>query len=78
MKMDRNVESIEMAEGAKPCPMCGNGEIYVEGYEHHKGSVRYRVLCPKCMCCQDTGTDQTKLWAIDRWNTRNETGKTEE
>ena len=74
----KQTESIDIAEGAKPCPMCGNSEIYVQGYEHHVDSVRYRVLCPKCMCCQDTGTDQTRWQAIDRWNTRNATGKTEE
>lgn len=61
---------IEKAENAKPCPICGSTEVYVEAYEHHKGAERFRVLCADCMCQQDTGTDQTKWKAIDRWNDR--------
>lgn len=54
----------------KPCPFCGSKTLYVDGYEHGCGSIRWRVLCIGCMATVDPGTCQQKYRAIEAWNRR--------
>lgn len=56
----------------KPCPFCGSTNIYVDEYDHHCGNKRWRVVCLECMGQVDAGIWQSKLPAIEAWNTRYE------
>lgn len=53
----------------KPCPFCGDVNIYVDGYEHGAG-LRWRVVCLSCMGMVDPGIFQQKYRAIEAWNRR--------
>lgn len=51
-----------MNEKLKPCPFCGNSDIYLAGY-----SV-YWCECKNCKA--ETGAHNTKESAIESWNMR--------
>lgn len=61
----------------KPCPFCGNEDVYIVNFRRNKGGKDWRVLCDECFAmvdftqCRD-GHDVflTKEQTIAVWNGR--------
>lgn len=68
--MNGNALAYEKAPDALPCPFCGSPDVYTYKYEHHKGAIRYGIMCMGCVASLDPGWVQSPHAVTEMWNKR--------
>lgn len=87
LKIKYNGDYLKIKREVKPCPFCGNEELYITDkmdfinlYENH-GSATINIECTKCSTMmyehKYNGRDYRKKVnaLLDKWNRREENGK---
>ena len=61
-----------MGKLLKPCPFCGNKEVYIEPvYDSNDHQTDYyKVVCEKCNASFECGNGIGKQSIIEAWNKR--------